>query len=385
MLCRHSLSIRTDSGVVAQPARAAINHSSIGIRDRGSALAKGMRETGHCNWMANVLQRTDWRRVVDYPTALQFPCAPLMAGGQRPSAFATDSTRSSALEINVPRKETEIMQFFRVLFILATTVVVASCQSAPVTGRQQLMLVPESQAIEASTAAYAQVLAPIKKEGKLNDNVAMKARVDKITARLVAQAIKYRPETESWDWQVAVIDDPKTLNAWCMAGGKMAIYSGIITQLNLSDDEIAQVMGHEIAHALAKHTAERMSTAMASDAALQIGAMLLGVDSAKSQIAMQAAAAATTVGVQLPNSRSQESEADRIGIELAAKAGYDPRAAPTLWGKMIQASGSKGQSDFLSTHPQSEKRQEALAALVPQMLPYYEDKSPRPEHQLKTA
>ncbi len=277
------------------------------------------------------------------------------------------------------------MQLFRVLFILAITALVASCQSAPVTGRQQLMLVSESQAIEASTEAYAQVLAPIKKDGKLNDNAAMKARVDKITARLVAQAIKYRPETESWDWQVAVIDDPKTLNAWCMAGGKMAIYSGIITQLNLSDDEIAQVMGHEIAHALAKHTAERMSTAMASQAVLQIGAMLLGTDSAKSQLAMQAAAAATTVGVQLPNSRKQESEADRIGIELAAKAGYDPRAAPKLWGKMIQASGSKGQSDFLSTHPQSEKRQEALAALVPQMLPYYEDKSPRPEHQLKTA
>ncbi len=277
------------------------------------------------------------------------------------------------------------MQLFRVLFILAITALVASCQSAPVTGRQQLMLVSESQAIDASTEAYAQVLAPIKKDGKLNDNAAMKARVDKITARLVAQAIKYRPETESWDWQVAVIDDPKTLNAWCMAGGKMAIYSGIITQLNLSDDEIAQVMGHEIAHALAKHTAERMSTAMASQAVLQIGAMLLGTDSAKSQLAMQAAAAATTVGVQLPNSRKQESEADRIGIELAAKAGYDPRAAPKLWGKMIQASGSKGQSDFLSTHPQSEKRQEALAALVPQMLPYYEDKSPRPEHQLKTA
>ena len=159
------------------------------------------------------------------------------------------------------------------------------------------MIVPESQAIEASTEAYAQVLAPIQKQGKLNDDPAMKARVDRITARLVAQAIKYRPETESWDWQVAVIDDPKTLNAWCMAGGKMAIYSGIITQLNLTDDEIAQVMGHEIAHALAKHTAERMSTAMASQTALQIGAMLLGTGSATSQMAMQAAAVATTVGV----------------------------------------------------------------------------------------
>ena len=277
------------------------------------------------------------------------------------------------------------MQLLRFPFLLALTLFLAACQTAPVTGRKQLMLVPESQAIQASTQAYAEVLAPIKKQGKLNNDPAMKARVDKITARLVAQAIKYRPETQSWDWQVAVIDDPKTLNAWCMAGGRMAIYSGIITQLSLSDDEIAQVMGHEIAHALAKHTAERMSTAMASEAALQVGAMLLGSDSVTSQMTLKAAAAATTVGVQLPNSRQQESEADRIGIELAAKAGYDPHAAPKLWEKMLQATGAKGQSDFLSTHPQSEKREAALAALIPQMMPYFDDKSPRPEYQFKTA
>jgi len=278
-----------------------------------------------------------------------------------------------------------MMQRLHVVFLLAITMVVASCQSAPVTGRKQFMLVPESQAIAESAKAYPKVLAPIQKQGKLNDDAAMKARVDRITARLVAQAIKYRPETESWDWQVAVIDEPKTLNAWCMAGGKMAIYSGIITQLNLSDDEIAQVMGHEIAHALAKHTAERMSTAMASDAALQIGAMLLGGNSASSQMTLQAAAVATTVGLQLPNSRKQESEADRIGIELAAKAGYDPHAAPRLWEKMLQASGTRGQSDFLSTHPQSEKRQAALTALIPQMMPFYDDKSARPEYRFKTA
>jgi len=107
------------------------------------------------------------------------------------------------------------------------------------------MLVSESQAIEASKQAYAQTLAPLQKQGKINDDAALKARVDKITARLVAQAILYRPETESWDWQVAVTDDPKTLNAWCMAGGRMAIYTGIIQQLHLNDDEIAEVRGHE--------------------------------------------------------------------------------------------------------------------------------------------
>jgi len=277
------------------------------------------------------------------------------------------------------------MTRLRILVVFALVALVAGCESAPVTGRKQLMLVSESQAISASSEAYTQTLDPIRKQGKLNDDPALKARIDRITARLVAQAIKYRPETESWDWQVAVIDDPKTLNAWCMAGGKMAIYTGIIQKLNLTDDEIAQVMGHEIGHALAKHTAERMSTAMASQAALQVGAILLGTNSTTNQMALQAAAVATTVGVQLPNSRTQEAEADRIGIELAAKAGYDPHAAPKLWEKMLDATGTKGQSDFLSTHPAGEKRQEALSALIPQMMPFYEDKSPRPAYRFKTA
>jgi predicted Zn-dependent protease len=276
------------------------------------------------------------------------------------------------------------MKLSGIVVLLAVAAGAVACQSAPVTGRKQFMLVPESQAIEASKQAYAQTLAPLQKQGKINDDPALKARVDAITARLVAQAIKYRPETESWDWQVAVIDDPKTLNAWCMAGGRMAIYTGIIQQLHLTDDEIAQVMGHEIAHALAKHTAERMSVAVAQQTGLSVAAALLGSD-VKSQAALQAAAIATTVGVQLPNSRTQEAEADRIGIELAAKAGYDPQAAPKLWEKMLDATNSRGQSDWLSTHPAGEKRLESLAALIPQMMPYYEDKSPRPVYKFKTA
>ena len=276
------------------------------------------------------------------------------------------------------------MNASRICLALAISVVLAGCQSAPVTGRKQFMLVPESQAIEASKEAYTQTLGPIQQQGKLNDDPALKARVDNITARLVAQAIKYRPETESWDWQVAVIDDPKTLNAWCMAGGRMAIYTGIIQKLHLTDDEIAQVMGHEIAHALAKHTAERMSVAVAQQAGLSAAGALLG-GGATSQMALQGAALATTVGVQLPNSRTQEAEADRIGIELAAKAGYDPHAAPRLWEKMLDATGTRGQSDWLSTHPASEKRLQSLSALIPQMMPYYEDKSPRPVYKFKTA
>ena len=266
---------------------------------------------------------------------------------------------------------------------LGLAALLSACSTTPVTGRKQFMLVSEDSAIAASQQAYAETIQPLQKDGKVNNNPALKARVDLITGRLVAQAVKFRPETQDWNWQVVVIDDPKTLNAWAMAGGKMAIYTGIIDQLKLTDDEIAQIMGHEIGHALAKHTAERMSVAMASQTALAVGAALLGSGDFTSQAALQAAAIATTVGVQLPNSRQQEAEADRIGIELAAKAGYNPHAAVSLWEKMIEATGQKGKFDFLSTHPAGEKRIESLSALIPQMMPYYEDKSPRPVYKMQ--
>lgn len=277
------------------------------------------------------------------------------------------------------------MNFARLAVLLLSSALLAACQSTPVTGRQQLLIVPESQAIDASKQAYTETLTPIQKKGQLNTDPALKARVDRITGRLIPPAIQYRPETQAWEWQVNVIDDPKTLNAWCMAGGRMAIYTGIIQQLKLTDDEIAQIMGHEIAHALAKHTAERMSVAVGSQALLQIGSVLLGGKGTGWQLSLQAAAVATTVGVQLPNSRTQESEADRIGIELAARGGYHPEAAVTLWKKMVEATGGKSKTDFLSTHPAGEKRIEALSQLAPRMMPLYEDKTERAVYKFKPA
>ena len=266
----------------------------------------------------------------------------------------------------------------RLAGVLLFAAALTGCASAPVTGRSQFMLVSEGDAISASTQAYTEVLK--KEAGKIEHGSALEHRVEEITGKLVAQAIKFRPETAQWKWEVVVIDEPDTLNAWAMAGGKMAIYTGIIQKLNLSDDEIAQIMGHEIAHALAKHTAERMSVAAAQQLGLQVASTFLGTGSLTSQMALQAAAIATTVGVQLPNSRQQESEADRIGIELAARAGYNPKAAPALWEKMVAATGQKGKADWLSTHPAGERRIESLSELVPKMMPYYEDKSPRPTH-----
>lgn len=259
--------------------------------------------------------------------------------------------------------------------------VLAGCATNPVTGRKQFIMVSESEAIAASKQAYAAELAPLAKQGKVDNDPAMTKRVHTITSRLIAQAIKYRPETAKWDWSVKVIDDPKTINAFCMAGGKMAIYSGLITKLNATDDEIANVMGHEIGHALSNHTAEKMSVAMAS----QLGAAMVGVaaGSRYGGAAASGAAVAATLAVQLPNSRTAESEADRIGIELAARAGYDPNAAVTLWEKMAKAAGGR-QPEFLSTHPAPETRIRELQALAPQMMPYYLDKSPRPVYPLRS-
>ncbi len=219
------------------------------------------------------------------------------------------------------------------------------------------------------------------KAGKIDSEPGTVARVHEITGRLIAQAIKYRPETQNWEWSVKVIDDPKTVNAWCMAGGKMAIYTGLMQQIKPTDDELAQVMGHEISHALAKHSAEKMSRAMA----MQVGLSALAVTQQNSKYAgltLTGAQTAALVALELPNSRTAESEADRIGIELAAKAGYDPHAA-TLWEKMAKADGGKSRIDFLSTHPAPVKRMETLAGLVPQMMPFYEDKSPRPTYPLR--
>ena len=275
----------------------------------------------------------------------------------------------------------------RTLIALALAILVlAGCQSNPVTGRQQLMLVSEAMAISESKQAYTAMLQPLAKEGKIDTDPLAVARVHEITSRLIAQAIKYRPETQDWEWSVKVIDDPKTVNAWCMAGGKMAIYTGLIQQIKPTDDELAQVMGHEISHAIAKHSAEKMSRALA----MQMGLGALAVTQRNSQygdLALTGVQAAAVVALELPNSRTAESEADRIGIELAAKAGYDPRAAVTLWDKMAKLGGGDGKSrtDFLSTHPAPVKRMETLAALVPQMLPYYEDKSPRPTYPLRSS
>jgi predicted Zn-dependent protease len=221
----------------------------------------------------------------------------------------------------------------------------------------------EDNAIAASREAYLTQMSELGAAGKLVTDPAVTRRVDQITSRLVAQAVMLRPETAKWEWSVEVIDEPMTVNAWCMAGGRMAVYTGLLQQLMPTDDELAQVMGHEISHALANHTAETMSIAMATQAGVA-GAGVLSDDTAGA--VMSVAALAAQYAVQLPNSRTAESEADEIGIELAAKAGYNPSAAVSLWEKMGAVSGG-GAPQFMSTHPAPANRQARLAELAPQM------------------
>lgn len=268
----------------------------------------------------------------------------------------------------------------RLLLYLLLLASLCSCATSP-TGRSQLMLVSPEQAISASRQAYVQTLQPLAKEGRIDSDPQMASRVRHITGRIIAQAIAIYPHTQRWDWSVKVIDDPKMVNAWCMAGGKMAVYSGLLRKVNPTDDELAQVLAHEVSHALANHTAERMSVAMAS----QLGVMGIGMATAGSKYggaALSGSALAAAVAIQLPNSRTSESEADLIGIELAARAGYNPYAAATLWQKMERV-GSKAPVEFLSTHPSPGNRQATLRNLAPRYMGLYKQPGYRPVYQFR--
>ena len=258
-------------------------------------------------------------------------------------------------------------------FLLAG--ILAGCTTSP-TGRSQLMMISEESAISQSAQAYAQTMNEYAQKGKLSKDQALIGRVNEITGRLIYEALIMRPDTRSWKWSMKVIDDPETVNAWSMAGGRMALYTGLVEKIKPTDDELAQVLAHEIAHALAKHTAEKMSVAMASS----LGVLAVAVATDNRNIATGASAAAL-VAITLPNSRTAESEADEIGIELAARAGYNPHSAVTLWQKMSKQSGASS-FDFLSTHPSSGKRIERLDALVPGVMPYYEEQRPHPVYPL---
>jgi predicted Zn-dependent protease len=264
----------------------------------------------------------------------------------------------------------------RKLLLALAAVAVVGCSTNPITGRSQFMVVSEKMAIGESAVAYNSMMGALGKKRKIEADGERVQKVREITDRLSAQAVRFRPDAASWKWEVQVISEPGTVNAFCMAGGKMAIYSGMWEKLKATDDEIAQVMGHEIGHALASHTQERMSIAMTSQLGAQIAAIALA--SRENQAAaMSGAQMAALVAIQLPNSRESESEADQIGIELAARAGYDPQAAVTLWEKMARLGGASPPK-FLSTHPSPQNRAARLKELGEKVQPLYAEAKAAP-------
>jgi len=232
--------------------------------------------------------------------------------------------------------------------------------------RKQLMLVSSQELDQMAAQSYNKLKADATAKGTLNTDRAMQQRVRAIAARIEPQTRVFRDDAPGWKWEVNVINSNE-LNAYCMPGGKIMFYSGLIRQLNLSDDEIAVVMGHEIAHALREHSREQVSQAIAAQTAIGVGAALLGLGQGSADMA--GVAYQSLIATRF--SRTDENEADRIGLELTARAGYDPRAGVSLWQKMTKASSGGRPPEFLSSHPTDSSRVQQIEALLPTVMPLY--------------
>ena len=228
--------------------------------------------------------------------------------------------------------------------------------------RNQFLLLPNYMALSMAEDAYRQEIKNAEDNNDLNVNEEQVLRIKKIAFRLIDQVHVFRDDASDWNWEVNV-QKSEEVNAYCMPGGKIMVYSGIIEKTDATDDELAAMIGHEIAHALREHGRERMSTAFVQQVGLiGFAAYLSGKDGNRlsKEVALQAAALGATLFFALPNSLEQEREADKIGLELAARAGYNPMAAVSLWRKMDALSDAKI-PEFLSTHPSNENRIEDIA------------------------
>ncbi len=280
--------------------------------------------------------------------------------------------------IEAPLLETNMKPIWRNTRFLAIALALAAaavggCQTVDTTqpgtvgvDRDQRMMLSSADVDKAAAQAYQKTMQEAAKKGVLNRDAAQVQRVRAISNRLIPTTAAFRKDAPSWKWEVNVISSPE-VNAWCMPGGKLAVYTGLIEKLKVTDDELAAVMGHEIAHALREHGRERASQQAAQNAVIGIGAALLGIGDAGAGLVNIVA----DVTIGLPYSREFEVEADRIGVELAARAGYDPRAAVTLWQKMGQAGGG-APPEFLSTHPSPQNRASDLTNYAARVMPLYE-------------
>jgi len=269
----------------------------------------------------------------------------------------------------------------KTLSALLVTLLLAGCATTQTTKsgavgverKQYVGLVSEKEAEQQSALAYQQTLKDAESKKQLNQDSAETQRVRAIAKRLIAEVGVFRSDALNWDWQVNVLES-KEVNAYCMAGGKMMVYTGLLDQIKPTDDELAAVMGHEISHALREHVRERMSRVKAQQMGLLGAAALVGLSTKSGDNAVRTLAlggAVATVALTLPNSRTAEHEADEVGLELMARAGYNPNAAVTLWEKMSAKGGAKP-PEFLSTHPSDQARVNDIKRLIPKVMPLYE-------------
>jgi predicted Zn-dependent protease len=270
-------------------------------------------------------------------------------------------------------KTRHVFGMFQKLLLAAAIFSLAACETVQTTqggvvgvDRQQRMAISSGEIEQAATQQYAELIAEARQKGLLDRNAAQVSRVKAVSARLIQQVPAFRPDALNWHWESHVLSSAE-VNAWCMPGGKIAVYTGLIEKLQITDDELAAVMGHEMAHALREHARERASGQAMAGLGISILSAVAGVGDAGQKIGEYAYMGL----VGLPNSRAHETEADRIGVELAARAGYDPRAAVTLWQKMGQVGGD-APIKFLSTHPAREDRLNDLTVYSARVLPLYE-------------
>ncbi len=259
-----------------------------------------------------------------------------------------------------------VKRVIQTLALFCLIINVAGCATNPYTNRSQFLLIPESQEIHMGNQAYAQTLND--PEVVISNNPEEVEPVQRVAERIIAAAkqSKYAERAKSFQWEVTVIKDDKTKNAWALPGGKIGFYTGIFPEAK-NENGLAAIMGHEVVHALARHGAERISQHSVANVGMQIAAAALDMKPITQALAMQALG----VGVLLPFGRSHESEADYIGLLLAAEAGYDPREAVLLWERMAESS-KNSPPEFLSTHPAHETRIDNLRKWMPEAMARYE-------------
>jgi predicted Zn-dependent protease len=258
---------------------------------------------------------------------------------------------------------------------IALLILLVGCSTVPVTGRKSLNILPDSELLSMSLQQYDDVL----KKSKLSNDPAKVHMVKRVGERIASATEQFfkekgmESEIRNYKWEFNLIEDDSVANAWCMPGGKVAVYTGILP-ITQNDTGLAVVMGHEISHAIAKHGNERMSQQLLAQlGAVGLSAALSSNPGATSDIFMAAYGLGANVGVLLPYSRVQESEADHIGLILMAKAGYDPREAVPFWKRMNEKGGSRP-PEFLSTHPAPETRIKEIEAEIPEAMKYYKGK-----------